>query len=98
MGVPLCGSGDDLEGVIELPGPPESPPPSTQVEGAVSEESAQTTPTPLEGKEASAEQSVEGPEAKARPSMAKSSPGDSMTRIARSALTNQNWPTSFFLR
>ena len=56
----------------ELPGPPESPPPSTQVEGALSaiEESVQATPVPLEGKEASAEQSVESPEAKAQPSMA----------------------------
>ena len=51
--------GDDVEGVTELPGPPESPPPPprTQVEGALSatEESVQATPTPLEGKEASAE-------------------------------------------
>ena len=43
--------GDDVEGVTELPGPPESPR-STQVEGALSaiEESVQATPTPLEGK------------------------------------------------
>ena len=63
--------GDDVEGVTELPGPPEFPP-STQVEGALSaiEESVQATPTPLEGKEASAEQSVESPEARPQPSMA----------------------------
>ena len=42
--------GDDVEGVTKLRGPLGSPP-STQVEVA--------TPTPLEGKEASAEQSVE---------------------------------------
>ena len=53
-----------MEGVTELSGPPESPL-STQVEGALSaiEESVQATPTPLEGREASAEQSVESPEA-----------------------------------
>ena len=64
--------GDDVEGVTELSGPPESPPPSTQVEGALSakEDSVQATPTPLEGKEASAEQSMESPEAKPQPSMA----------------------------
>ena len=63
--------GDDVEGVTELSGPPESPP-STQVEGALSakEESVQATPTPLQGKEASAEQSVESPEARPQPSMA----------------------------
>ena len=63
--------GDDVEDVTELSGPPESPP-STQVEGALSakEESVQATPTPLEGKEASAEQSVEGPEARPQLSMA----------------------------
>ena len=62
--------GDDVEGVIELAGPPESPP-STQVEGALSakEDSVQATPTPLEGKEASAEQSVESPEARPQPSV-----------------------------
>ena len=50
----------DVEGVTELPCPRESPPPpSTQVEGALSaiEESVQATLTPLEGKEASAEPS-----------------------------------------
>ena len=57
-------SGDDVEGVTELPCPPESPPPppSTQVEVA--------TPTPLQGNEASAEQSVESPEATMQPSVA----------------------------
>ena len=46
--------------------------PCTQVEGALSakEESVQASPTPLEGKEASAEQSVESPEASPQPSMA----------------------------
>ena len=34
------------------------------------EESVQATPTPLKGKDASSEQSVEGPEANAQPSMA----------------------------
>ena len=56
--------GDDLEGVTELPCPPEPPrPPSTQVEGALSaiKESVQASPTQLEGKEASAKQSVEHP-------------------------------------
>ena len=63
--------GDDVEGVTELSSPLESPP-STRVEGALSaiEESVQATPTPLEGKEASAEQSVESPEAMPQPSMA----------------------------
>ena len=58
--------GDDVEGVTELS------PPSTQVEGALSakQESVQATPTPLEGKEASAEQSVESPEGRPQPSMA----------------------------
>ena len=62
--------GDDVGGVTELPCPPESPP-STQVDGALSaiEESVQATPTPLEGKKASAEQSVESPEARTQPSM-----------------------------
>ena len=45
---------------------------NTQVEGALSgiEGGVHTTPTPLKGKDASSEQSVEGPEAKAQPSMA----------------------------
>ena len=62
--------GDNVEGVTELFGPLESPP-STQVEGALSakEDSLQGTPTPLEGKEASAEQSVESPEARPQPSV-----------------------------
>ena len=62
--------GDDVEGVTELLCPPVIPP-STQVEGALSaiKESVQATPTPLEGKEASAEQSVESPEARPQPSM-----------------------------
>ena len=64
--------GDDVEGVTELPGPLESPPPRTQVEGALSaiEESVEATPTPLEGKEAFLEQSVESSEARLQPSMA----------------------------
>ena len=71
--------GDDVEGVTELLGPPESPP-NTQVEGALSamEESVQATPTPLEGKEASAEQSVESPEARPQPSIA--TPTEELTR------------------
>ena len=57
-----------------------SPPPSTQVEGALSaiEESVQASPTPLEGKEASTEQSVESPEAGPQPSMA--TPTEEATR------------------
>ena len=63
--------GDVLEGVTELPCPLESPL-VTQVEAALSgiEESVQATPTPLKGKDASSEQSVEGVEGKAQPSMA----------------------------
>ena len=63
--------GDDVEGVTELLGPPESPP-STQVEGALlaKEDSVQATPTPLEGKEASAKYSMESLEARPQPSMA----------------------------
>ena len=73
--------GDDVEGVTELRGPPESPL-STQVEGALSaiEESVQTTPTPLEGMEASAEQSVKSPEAKPQPSMATPTEEDTRPR------------------
>ena len=63
--------GDDVEGLTELSGPLESPL-STQVEGALSakEDSVQATPTPLECKEASAEQSMGSPEARPQPSMA----------------------------
>ena len=63
--------GDNLEGVTELPCPPD-PPPSIQVEGALSgiEERVHATPTPFKGKDTSSEQSVQGPEAKAQPSMA----------------------------
>ena len=62
--------GDDVEGVTELSGPPESSP-STQVEGALSakEDSVYATPTPLQGKEAFAEQRVEIPEASPQPSV-----------------------------
>ena len=63
-------------------------PPSTQVEGALSgiEESVQATPTPPEGKEAPAEQSVEGPEAKAQPSGATPTEEDtSPWRVAQGA-------------
>ena len=74
--------GDDVEGVTELLGPPE-PPPSTQVEGALSatEESVQATPTPLKGKEASAEQSVESPEARRPPSMATPTEEDTRPKV-----------------
>ena len=75
--------GDDVEGVTELPSPPESPP-STQVEGALSaiEESVQATPTPLEGKEASAKQSVECPEARPpQPSMATPTEEDTRPKV-----------------
>ena len=72
--------GDDVEGVTELPSPLESPP-STQVEGALLaiEESVEATPTPLEGKEASDEQSVESSEARLQPSMA--TPTEKDTRL-----------------
>ena len=74
--------GDDVEGVTESPGPPESPP-STQVEGAfwAIEESVQATPTPLEGKEASAQQSVESPEARPQPSMATPTEEDTRPKV-----------------
>ena len=60
---------DDVKGLTELC-PPESLP-STQVEGALSanQDGVQATPTPLKGKEASAEQSVESPEARPQPSV-----------------------------
>ena len=66
---------------LALLSPP--PPPRTQVEGALSgiEESVQATPTPLEGKEASAEQSVEGPETKAQPSMATPTEEDTSPKV-----------------
>ena len=64
--------GDDLEGVTQLPCPPVPPPPGTQVQGTLSytHESVKATPTPLKCKDAFCEQSVEGPEPKAQPSMA----------------------------
>ena len=45
------------------------------------EESVQATPTPLEGKEASAEQSVESPEAKPQPSMATPTEEDTHPKV-----------------
>ena len=74
--------GDDVEGVTELPGPLESPP-STQVEGALwaIEESVEATPTPLEGKEASAEQNVESLEARLQPSMATPTEEDNRPKV-----------------
>ena len=73
---------DDVEAVTELPGPLESPP-STQVEVALSaiEESVQATPTPLEGKEASAQQSVESPEARPQTSMATPTEEDTRPKV-----------------
>ena len=76
--------GDDVEGVTELSCPPEPPPPpSNQVEGALSaiEESVHTTPTPLEGKEASAEQSMKSLEARPQPSMATSTKEDTRPKV-----------------
>ena len=74
--------GDDVEGMMELPCPPKSPS-STQVEGALSaiKESVQATPTPLEGKEASAEQSMESPEARTPPSMATPTEEDTRPKV-----------------
>ena len=75
---------DDLEGVTKLPCPPSPPPPpGTQVEGALSgiEESVVASPTPLEGKEAHAEQSVEGPETKAQPAMATPTQEDTHPKV-----------------
>ena len=62
--------GDDLEGMIELRCPLKSPP-STQVEGLFSgiRRVFRPPPSPLKGKDASLEQSMEGPQAKAQPSM-----------------------------
>ena len=56
---------------------------SPQVEGAISgfEESVQATPTPLEGKEASAESSGEGPGAKAQPAMATPTQEDTYPKV-----------------
>ena len=45
------------------------------------EESVQATPTPLEGKEASAEQSVESPEARSQPSMATPTEEDARPKV-----------------
>ena len=75
--------GDHVEGVTELPCPPESPLPNTQVEGALLaiEESVEATPTPLEGKEASATQSVERPEARTQPSMATPTEEDTRPKV-----------------
>ena len=74
--------GDDVQAVTELLCPPESPR-STQVEVALSgiEESVHATPTPLKGKEASAEQSVESPEAKVQPSMATPTEEDTRPKV-----------------
>ena len=74
--------GDDVEGVTELPCPPESPP-STQVEGALLaiKDSVQAIPHPLEGKEGSAEQSMESPEAGLQPSMATPTAEDTRPKV-----------------
>ena len=68
---PVWGGGSDRSSLsfLALLSPP---PLSAQVEGALLgiEESVQATPTPLKGKEASTEQSMEGPEAKVQPSVA----------------------------
>ena len=45
------------------------------------EENVQATPTPLEGKEASAEQSVESPEATPQPSMATPTEEDTCPKV-----------------
>ena len=71
-----------MEGVTECPCRAESPP-RTQVKGALSaiEESVHATPTPLEGKEASAEQSVESPEAETQPYMATPTKEDTRPKV-----------------
>ena len=63
---------DDLEGVLQLPCPRESPLAPNQVKGALLliEESVHATATPLKGKDASSKQHVEGPEVKAQPFIA----------------------------
>ena len=73
--------GDDVEGVTELPCHLESPPPNTQVKGALSaiEESLQVVPTPLEG----TEQTVESPEARTQLSMATPSQKDTHPKVLR---------------
>ena len=57
--------------------------PSPSVEGALSatEESVQATPTPLEGKVASAKQSVESLEARPQPSMATPTKEDTRPKV-----------------
>ena len=45
------------------------------------EESVQATPTPLEGKEVSAEQSVESPDARPQPSMATPTKEDTRPKV-----------------
>ena len=74
--------GDDVEGVTGLPGPFQSSP-CTQVDCAfwAIEESVRATPTPLEGKEASAEQTLESPEARPQPSMATPTKEDTHPKV-----------------
>ena len=77
--------GDDVEGVTELPCPPEPPPPppNTQVDVALVaiEESVPATPTPLGDKEASGEESVESPEATLQPSLATLTEEDTRPKV-----------------
>ena len=73
--------GDDVEGVTELPGRPESPPvPKLKVHFRLSR-TIQATATPLEGNQASAEQSVESPEARPQPSMATPTEEDTRPKV-----------------
>ena len=66
---------------LALLSPP--PPPGTQVESAfpATEESVHTTPAPLECKEASAEQSLESPEARTQSSMATPTEEDDRPKV-----------------
>ena len=87
MLIALCGSWNRplmiWRAWLSLPALLSPPPPRTQVEGALSgiQKSVQATPTPFEGKEASAEQTVEAPEAKAQPSMATPTKEDTRRKV-----------------
>ena len=76
MLIALCRSSDDLEGVNELPCPFVPPPPFARKVHFWRLRRVFGPPTPLKGKDASSEQSVEGPVPKAQPSMANLATGE----------------------